>query len=81
MFDSNVGSLVVKARTMPPGLLRRAARRAPAEIEPDPAVIDAHENTLVANEEAAARSRTRLSLHDNGDGTVASEAQVGPGGP
>ncbi|MCW2785971.1 MAG: hypothetical protein JWP74_2488, partial [Marmoricola sp.] len=37
--------------------------------------------TLVANEEAAARSRTRLSLHDNGDGTVASEAQVGPGGP
>ncbi|MCW2856181.1 MAG: endonuclease, partial [Marmoricola sp.] len=31
---------------------------------------DAHENALVVCEEHAARSRTRLSLHDNGDGTV-----------
>ncbi|MCW2854829.1 MAG: endonuclease, partial [Marmoricola sp.] len=62
--------LVEKAQTMPPTLLRRAARRALVEVEPDPVVVDAHENALVASEEHAARSRTRLSLHDNGDGTV-----------
>ncbi|MCW2753352.1 MAG: endonuclease [Marmoricola sp.] len=63
-------ALVEKAQVMPPTLLRRAARRALAEVEPDPVVVDAHENELVADEEASARSRTRLSLHDNGDGTV-----------
>ncbi len=63
-------ALIEKAATMPPALLRRAARRALAEVEPDPTVVDAHENDLVVDEERAARAKTRLSLHDNGDGTV-----------
>lgn len=55
---------------MPPAALRRAARRALEAIEADRDVVDAHENALVADEEAVARSRTRLTLHDNGDGTM-----------
>ena len=34
------------------------------------ASVDAHEDQLVADEEAAAREKTRLTLHDNDDGTV-----------
>lgn len=63
-------ALIAQAQTMAPTLLRRAARRALAEIEPDVRVVDAHENALVADEEAHARSKTRLTLHDNQDGTV-----------
>lgn len=63
-------SLVEKAKSMPPTLLRRAARRALAEIETDTRVVDAHENELVVSEEESARARTRLTLHDNSDGTV-----------
>lgn len=63
-------ALVAKAQTLPPTALRRAARRALAEIETDLAAVDAHENALVAAEEASARTKVRLSLHDNDDGTV-----------
>jgi hypothetical protein len=63
-------ALVGKALTMPPGALRRAARRSLAEIEADHQVVDAHEDSLVAAEERAARSKIRLTLHDNEDGTV-----------
>ncbi len=63
-------ALLAKAQELPPQALRRAARRAIEAIEPDVAKVDAHENQLVADEEAAARTKTRLSLHDNGDGTV-----------
>ncbi|MCZ4499430.1 MAG: endonuclease [Marmoricola sp.] len=69
-------ALVEKARTLPPAALRKAARRALAEIEVDVAVIDAHENTLVAAEEERARLRTRLTLHDNQDGTVTGQFTV-----
>lgn len=69
-------TLIEKARTMPPTLLRRAARRALAEIESDRAAVDAHEDQLLADEEARARSRTRLTLHDNGDGTVSGHFTV-----
>jgi len=62
--------LIEKARSMPPTVLRRAARRALAAVEADGSVVDAHENDLVADEEASARARTRLTLHDNDDGTV-----------
>ncbi|MGA8246357.1 MAG: HNH endonuclease signature motif containing protein, partial [Nocardioides sp.] len=41
-----------------------------AAAEPDPAVVDAHEDALLYDEEAAARARTRLTLHDNRDGTI-----------
>lgn len=69
-------ALIEKARTMPPNLLRRAARRALAEIEPDPQVVDAHEDAIVVDEEAAAQRLTRLTLHDNHDGTVSGHFTV-----
>jgi hypothetical protein len=63
-------SLVEKARTLSPNLLRRAARRALETVEADRHVVDAQENSLVVDEETEARRRTRLTLHDNQDGTV-----------
>jgi hypothetical protein len=39
-------------------------------------VVDAQEDRLLRDEEAAARSRTRLTIHDNGDGTVTLRAVV-----
>ncbi|MGO4254982.1 DUF222 domain-containing protein [Marmoricola sp. RAF53] len=63
-------ALVEKARSLSPGGLRRAARRALAAVEPDPVVVNAHENDLLAAEEDHARTRTRLTLHDNKDGTL-----------
>jgi hypothetical protein len=63
-------ALVEKAQTLSPSALRRAARRAWEEVERDVAAVDAHENEIVASEEDTARSRTRLTLHDNEDGTV-----------
>jgi hypothetical protein len=63
-------ALLQKARTMSPSALRRAARRAIEAVEPDSPVVDAHEDTLLRDEEAAARAKTRLTLHDNHDGTV-----------
>ncbi len=63
-------ALVEQAKTLSPKALRRAARRALAAVEPDPAVVDAEEDRQIADEETAARARTRLSRHDNGDGTA-----------
>jgi hypothetical protein len=63
-------ALLEKAETMSPSSLRRAARREIAAIEPDPSVVDAHEDALLHDEETRARARTRLTLHDNHDGTV-----------
>jgi len=62
--------LVEKAKTLSPSVLRRAARRALAVVEPDETVVDAHEDQVVVDRETRARARTRLSLHENGDGTV-----------
>ena len=59
-----------KAQRFDPDQLRRVARRAIETIEPDQEVVDAHENDLVATEEEAARAKTSLTLHDNGDGTT-----------
>ena len=63
-------ALVAKAKELSPQTLRRAARRAVEAVEPDPAVVDAHEDGLLCDEEAGARDRTRLTFHDNHDGTV-----------
>ncbi len=63
-------ALVAKAQSLSPGALRKAARRALAAVEDDLAVVDAHENGIVRDREEFARSRTRLTLHDNNDGTV-----------
>ena len=65
-----VQTLVAKATEMSPSRLRKAARRALGAVEPDPAVVDAHEDALLVEEETSARARSSLTFHDNGDGTV-----------
>ena len=62
--------LVERSRTLDPTALRRHARRILETIEPDQAVVDAHEDALLMDEEAKALAKARLSLHDNHDGTV-----------
>jgi len=69
-------ALVAKAKRLTPSALRRAARRALEAVERDAAVVDAHENDLVVDEEDRARVRTRLTLHENGDGTVSGHFTV-----
>jgi hypothetical protein len=68
--------LVEKAGRMAPDQLRRVARRALASVEDDQARVDEHEDALLRSEEAVALSRTRLSLHDNGDGTTSGHFTV-----
>ena len=63
-------ALVTKAQRFNPDQLRRLARRAVEEIEPDQAVVDTHENNALRTEEEAAREKCSLSLHDNDDGTT-----------
>ncbi len=63
-------ALIEQAGRLDPGQLRRAARRALAAVEPDPAVVDAHQGALLREEEAAAFERSRLTIHDNDDGTT-----------
>ncbi len=63
-------ALVDKAQRYDPDQLRRYARRAIEEIEPDQIAVDAHENHLVHTEEQAAHDRCSLTLHDNQDGTT-----------
>ncbi|MCW2755395.1 MAG: endonuclease [Marmoricola sp.] len=63
-------TLISKAQALSPGALRKAARRALAAVEDDTMVVDAHENEIVADLEARARARTRLTMYDNADGTV-----------
>lgn len=69
-------SLVESARTLDPVALRKAARRALAAVEPDADKVDAHEDTLVTDEEARARAKIRLTLHDDGDGTLSGHFTV-----
>jgi hypothetical protein len=69
-------SLLAQAETMSPSALRRVARRAISAIEPDPAAVEAHEDAVLRDEEAGARALTRLTLHDNRDGTVSGHFTV-----
>ena len=62
--------LVAKAARFNPDQLRRIARRAIEAVEPDQKIVDAHENELIRSEEATAREKCSLTLHDNGDGTT-----------
>ena len=68
--------LVRQAQSLAPDQLRRVARRALAVVEPDPVAVDAHEDQLLRDEEAAALDKTRLTLHDNGDGTTSGHFTV-----
>jgi hypothetical protein len=69
-------SLLTHAETMSLSSLRRVARRAISAIEPDRSAVDAHEDAVLHDEEADARARTRLTLHDNHDGTVSGHFTV-----
>ena len=62
--------LVEKAKKFDPQQLRRIARRALEAVERDQEKVDAHEDGLLRDEEAAALAKTRLTLHENGDGTT-----------
>lgn len=59
-----------------PGQLRRAARRVLDTVEPDPEVVDQHEDDLVADEEERARERAAFWIKDNRDGTVTGQFTV-----
>lgn len=61
---------------MSPSRLRRAARRALGAVEPDPRAVDAHEDAVLVEEETSARTRTSLTIHDNGDDTVSGRFTV-----
>jgi Domain of unknown function (DUF222) len=63
-------ALIEKARQLDPGQLRRVARRALEAVEPDPEVVDEHQGALLREEEIGAYDRSRLTLHDNDDGTT-----------
>ena len=69
-------ALVAEAQRLDPDQLRRRARRVLERVEPDVAVVDAHEDGLVRTEEEAAREKCALSLHDNGDGTTSGSFTV-----
>ena len=63
-------SLVAVARHVDPIALRKAARRALESARRSQAEVDAHEDAVLRSEEARALAATRLTLHDNQDGTV-----------
>lgn len=68
--------LVAKAAQLAPDQLRRVARRALAAVEEDQAAVDRHEDALLRTEEEAALERTKLTWHDNGDGTTSGHFTV-----
>jgi hypothetical protein len=45
-------------------------------VERDRARVDTHEDELLQDEEDSARARSRLTLHDNGDGTTSGHFTV-----
>ena len=63
-------ALVEQAARVNPGLLRRSAKRALLAAERTAQEALEHEDTELRGEENRAWRRTRLTLHDNLDGTV-----------
>jgi hypothetical protein len=63
-------ALVAQARYVDPARLRRSARRALEAAERSAQEAMEHEDAELRGEEDRARRRTRLTLHDNLDGTV-----------
>jgi hypothetical protein len=62
--------LVRRAKLVDPDTLRKVGRRILSVAERSRAEVDAHEDRVLRTEEEAARARTRLTWHDNGDGTT-----------
>ena len=69
-------ALVERAKVVDPASLRKTARRALAAAERSQAEVDAHEDEVVRSEEDQALARTRLSWHDNHDGTLSGHFTV-----
>ncbi len=67
--------LVAQAKTLDPVALRTKARRALEEVTTK-AEADRHHDATLRDEEAAARAKTRLVLHDNTDGTISGHFTV-----
>jgi hypothetical protein len=63
-------ALVAKARLVDPAALRKAARRALSAAQRARDEVDRHEDTVLRSEEDRAWAKTRLSMHDNADGTT-----------
>ena len=68
--------LVERAERLDPRQLRREARRALATVEADRAVVDAHEGEVIRDEERRALAKTRLTIHENPDGTLSGHFTV-----
>jgi len=64
------GHLVQRARLIAPAKLRREARKLLALLDRPAALVDAEHDRALRQEEAAALAKTRLTMHDNGDGTT-----------
>jgi len=62
-------SLVEQAKTLDPAALRKHARRALERVATREEA-DRHHDQVLREEEARARAKTRLTLHDNRDGTL-----------
>ena len=69
-------ALVARARLVDPARLRRSARRALEAAQRSAEQVREHEDTELRDEEARARRRARLTLHDNLDGTVSGHFTV-----
>ena len=63
-------SLVAVGKRVDPAALRRKARRALESAQRSQAEVDAHEDAVLRSEEERALAATRLTLHDNHDGTT-----------
>ena len=63
-------ALLERSRHVDPSALRRAGRRALQAANRSRREVDAHEDRVLRGEEERALARTRLTLHDNRDGTV-----------
>ncbi|MFN8191349.1 MAG: DUF222 domain-containing protein [Nocardioidaceae bacterium] len=61
--------LVEQAKTLDPAALRKQARRALERVA-SREEADRHHDHVLRDEEARARAKTRLTLHDNADGTI-----------
>jgi hypothetical protein len=69
-------SLVAVARRVDPVALRKKARRALEAAKRQQAEVDAHEDAVLRTEEEQALTKTKLTLHDNQDGTISGHFTV-----
>jgi hypothetical protein len=63
-------AMVRRAKLVDPGTLRRDGRRALAAVERSQAEVDAHEDRVLRTQEDVALAKSRLTWHQNGDGTT-----------